>query len=158
MPRFEGNTLYRRGAAADTSDPNAVAMRRLSIALALAALAGLAACDSGTPSPDAPTLTEVQAAILTPTCATSNCHAGPSPSAGLDLSAGASHAALVDQPSGQKPNTTLVVPGDPARSYVLDKVEGAPDIAGQRMPISAPLTSSQIDQLRRWIEAGARNN
>ena len=79
------------------------------------------------------TLDEIQAAVFTPTCATSGCHAGANPSAGLDLSdADTSHAALVNMPSSQ--GTLLVAPTLPDESYLVHKIEGA-QTAGQRMPL-----------------------
>ncbi|HSN51313.1 MAG TPA: Ig-like domain-containing protein [Woeseiaceae bacterium] len=101
-----------------------------------------------------PTLDEIQAAVFTPTCATSNCHAGGSPAGGLDLSdADTSHAALVNVPSSQ--GTLLVAPTLPDDSYLVDKIEGT-QTAGQRMPLGrAPLSQAEIDAIRQWILDGA---
>ncbi|MEO7135370.1 MAG: hypothetical protein ABI024_14245 [Vicinamibacterales bacterium] len=90
------------------------------------------------------------------------CHsdAGRAASGGLVLLEGRSYQGLVGQPSRQKAGATLVVPGDPGNSYLLKKLEGAPDIAGVRMPRSnGPfLTAGQISIIRRWIELGAKND
>lgn len=120
------------------------------------------------PTPDLqPTLSSIQRSIFNATDATSRlactqCHSdvGRTPSSGLNLLEGQSFRSLVGQGSRGKPGAILVVPGDPANSYILKKLEGAPDIAGVRMPRgSGPfLTAGQISIIRRWIELGARND
>ncbi|MFN7142154.1 MAG: hypothetical protein ACK4YP_00135, partial [Myxococcota bacterium] len=70
----------------------------------------------------APTLTQVQAEILTPSCAFSTCHGGGGGGAAdLDLSDGRSHAELVGVESTDAPGEILVVPGDPDASYLVKK-------------------------------------
>ncbi|MDH3265462.1 MAG: Ig-like domain-containing protein [Gammaproteobacteria bacterium] len=104
-----------------------------------------------------PTLDQIQAVIFTPTCATSTCHSAGNQAAGLDLSsADASHADLVDQFSSQQA-TILVMPGDPANSYLIHKLEGAATIDGDRMPPPgrAAVAQSDIDQIKQWITDGA---
>lgn len=90
------------------------------------------------------------------------CHSdsGRAAAGGLVLLEGRSYQALVGQASRQKAGATLVVPGDPENSYLVRKLEGAPDIAGVRMPRSnGPfLTAGQISIIRRWIELGAKND
>ena len=53
-----------------------------------------------------------------------------------------------------------MVAGDPDRSYLVQKIEGAPGIVGERMPRTGGpfLTPGQIAIIRRWIELGAPNN
>ena len=66
----------------------------------------------------------------------------------------------MNRPSRLSPGKTLVIPGDPANSYLVHKLEGGPDITGMRMPrTSGPfLTDGQMSVIRRWIEEGAANN
>lgn len=94
--------------------------------------------------------------------ACTQCHSdvGRTPAGGLVLLQGRAYQSLVNQPSRGKPGATLVVPGQPESSYLLRKLEGAPDIAGVRMPRSnGPfLTGGQIAIIRRWIELGAKND
>ena len=88
------------------------------------------------------TLDDIQAAIFTPSCATSNCHSATNQAAGLDLSdATTSYAELVGQFSGQngQSNVMLVAPNEPDNSYLVRKIEGAPGISGGRMPPSGSL-------------------
>ena len=101
---------------------------------------------------------QVQDTVLTPNC--TGCHAGPTPSAGLLLTAGNSYARLVNMPSGQvpAPGAILVIPGDPQNSYLVQKIEGRAAVGG-RMPLGrAPLPQASIDLVRAWIAAGAQMN
>lgn len=90
------------------------------------------------------------------------CHTdvGRTAASGLVLLEGRAYQALVGRASRGKPGAILVVPGQPDASYLLRKLEGAPDIAGARMPRSnGPfLTAGQISIIRRWIELGAKND
>jgi hypothetical protein len=110
-----------------------------------------------TPVVVGPTLDEIQAAVFTPTCATSNCHNGANPSGGLDLrDADTSFAQLVDVPSDDDPMIFRVAPGDPDNSYLVQKIEGTA-AQGQQMPPggAAPLSQAEIDAIRQWITDGA---
>ncbi len=110
-----------------------------------------------TPVTVGPTLDEIQAAVFTPTCATSSCHSGANPSGGLDLSdADTSHAELVDVPSDDDPMILRVAPGAPDDSYLVQKIEGTA-AQGQQMPPggAAPLSQAEIDAIRQWITDGA---
>ncbi len=103
------------------------------------------------------TLDEIQTAIFTPTCATSNCHNGANPAGGLDLrDADTSFAQLVDVPSVDDPMILRVAPGDPDNSYLVQKIEGTA-AQGQQMPPggAAPLSQAEIDAIRQWIMNGA---
>jgi uncharacterized protein involved in high-affinity Fe2+ transport len=110
-----------------------------------------------TPVVVGPTLDEIQTAVFTPTCATSNCHNGANPSGGLDLrDADTSFAQLVDVPSDDDPMIFRVAPGDPDNSYLVQKIEGTA-AQGQQMPPggAAPLSQAEIDAIRQWISDGA---
>ncbi len=100
------------------------------------------------------TLTSIQENIFTPTC--SGCHSGPGGSAGLDLSSiSASFMALVNIASSQVGALSLVNPGDPDNSYLIQKLEGTAAV-GAQMPRFAPaLDQPTIDAVRQWISDGA---
>jgi uncharacterized protein involved in high-affinity Fe2+ transport len=103
------------------------------------------------------TLDEIQAAVFTPTCATSNCHNGANPAGNLDLrDADTSFAQLVDVPSDDDPMILRVAPGAPDNSYLVQKIEGTA-ARGQQMPPggAAPLSQPEIDAIRLWITNGA---
>jgi hypothetical protein len=146
-------------------------VRRVALVTALAC-AGVA-CDEqlsevAGPTPDLePTFSSIQREIFNTTdssgrLACIQCHTdnGRTPAGGLVLLEGRSYGALVNQPSRFKPGAVHVVPNDPDNSYLLAKLEGRLDIAGQRMPrTSGPfLTEGQIRIIRRWIELGANND
>ena len=127
-------------------------------------LFALAACSGGSGNPTAnppppmtlnPVFSEIQAAVFTPTCATSGCHAGAGAPQGLRLDDANSHALLVDVDSGQAPSIKRVAPGDPDNSYLIQKLEGTAS-AGQQMPLNGtPLSQATIGAIRQWITDGA---
>jgi hypothetical protein len=53
-----------------------------------------------------------------------------------------------------------VIAGNASGSYLIQKLEGASDIVGLRMPRNGPpfLTAAQIDLIRQWINNGAPAN
>jgi hypothetical protein len=120
------------------------------------------------PTPDlSPTFTSVQQQIFNTQDASGRqncifCHTdqGRAPAAGLNLREGAAYNALVGVASRNKPGATLVIPGDADNSYLVQKLEGAPGIVGERMPRTGGpyLTSGQMLVLRFWIQQGARND
>ena len=92
-----------------------------------------------------------------------NCHTnagGRNPSAGMNLGSGFAYDSLVNRASSGKPGAIRVIPGDPDGSYLVQKIEGAAGIVGQRMPRTGGpyLTPGQITIIRRWIREGAKNN
>ncbi|GAB4372679.1 MAG: hypothetical protein Kow0042_16110 [Calditrichia bacterium] len=105
------------------------------------------------------TLGSIQANIFNRSCAVSNCHVGNSAPLGLDLSEGKSYANLVNVPSSEAPGLMRVKPSDPDNSYLVHKIEGGPNISGDRMPLGrSPLSQEQIQLIRQWIADGAPAN
>ena len=105
-----------------------------------------------------PTLNQIQAAVFTPTCATSLCHSNSNQAAGLALGdADTSFLELVGQFSNQNGQSAvmLVAPTDPDASYLIRKLENTPGITNGQMPPSGPLLQSDINEIRAWITAGA---
>lgn len=107
----------------------------------------------------APTLSELQADIFTPSCAKSGCHAGPAPAQGMNLSDGQTFANTVGVPSTEVASLDRVEPGNPDDSYLVRKVEGTASVGG-RMPLDGPpfLTNAQMQSIRDWIAAGAQDD
>ncbi|HNP35494.1 MAG TPA: hypothetical protein PKK10_06550 [Woeseiaceae bacterium] len=101
-----------------------------------------------------PNFSEIQASVFTPDCATSNCHAGANPPAGLNLEAANSYAMLVGMASSQDSGTQRVMAGNANMSYLVQKLEGTASSGGQ-MPPTGALPQSEIDVIRQWITAGA---
>jgi len=112
------------------------------------------------PPPPTVTLAQLQSTIFTPSCA--GCHTGGGavlPSSMNLSNTAASYAALVGVASTEQPAVQRVNPGDPDASYLVRKLEGAPGISGDRMPLGgAPLGAALIADVRAWIAAGAAND
>jgi methionine-rich copper-binding protein CopC len=145
--------------------------RRRSIAAGIAALT-LAGCAGngegldangrplGEAGPDGPidgplvaTFESIQAHVFTPACA--GCHSGATAPQGLRLDATSSYDLLVGVASSEVPTLQRVQPGDPDRSYLVQKLEGRAAV-GARMPLGGPyLEQATIDVIRQWISDGA---
>lgn len=70
---------------------------------------------------------------------------------GTDLS---SYEATM-QSEGERYGISIVIPGDPDGSPLVDKIEPSPEY-GDRMPLNRePLSEEQIALIRQWIEEGA---
>ena len=144
--------------------------RVLSLLVAAAVFAGTAACDEALsdltgPTPNLePTFSSIQQEILNttdssgrPACIT--CHNG-NPFVPGNFTGANAYAALVSARSFEKPSLFRVAPGEPDNSYMVHKLEGGPNIVGERMPRGGGplLTSGQMLVIRRWIAEGAQNN
>jgi hypothetical protein len=140
------------------------------IAVLLSAGAASSACDEklssvAGPTPNlAPTFATIQSEVFEksdsagrPAC--TNCHNanGRTPAGGLALTHDVAYENIVSVPSRAKAGATRVIPGDPDSSYLIQKLEGAPGIVGQRMPFNGGpfLSGGQILIIRRWIANGA---
>jgi mono/diheme cytochrome c family protein len=148
-------------------------MRRPIGILAVAAAACLfAACDENLsniagPTPElTPTFSSIQRDIFAaadstgrPACSGCHTNVGRTPSGGLNLAGDEAYDRLVNVASVRKTGATLVVPGDPDNSYLIQKIEGASGLVGTRMPLNGPyLSDGQVRIIRRWIETGAGRN
>lgn len=89
------------------------------------------------------------------------CHMTGAEAAGLNLEPEIAYGELVGVPSEQS-SLHRVEPGEPAKSYLVHKLEGTHlDVggAGARMPLRAMrLSEDQLQLIRQWIEEGAQNN
>ena len=142
-------------------------MQRVRLGLAVTAFAFLGAAVGCGSSPAAPTppatvsfATQIQAQILDPGCTSCHTDVGRNPSGGLNLKSGTAYSSLVGVAAPQKPGATLVIAGNPSGSYLVQKLEGAADIVGSRMPRTGPpfLSDAQVALIRLWIQNGALNN
>jgi hypothetical protein len=134
--------------------------------LLLFPLVGFVGCGSGGGSGDdetdapagiQPTLQSIQSNVFTPICAAPGCHVGAGAQQGLMLdSVNNSFLDLVGVNSSELPSVLRVDPGNPDNSYLVQKIEGAPNIVGAQMPLNQPpLSTEQIDAIRQWILNGA---
>lgn len=97
------------------------------------------------------------------TCSSFYCHAGGGQGlmmTGLDTSKkDALYDLLVNQDASDNcPGWKRVVPGDPDKSLLLQKLGASPP-CGVRMPKDMEaLSASQIARIRSWIQDGAKND
>jgi hypothetical protein len=95
----------------------------------------------------------IQADIFTPIC--SVCHAGGGAPEGLRLDAADSYDLLVGVASTEVPSLLRVKPGDPANSYIIQKLQGHAAV-GAQMPLGGPyLSQDTIAFIQQWITNGA---
>jgi cytochrome c553 len=104
----------------------------------------------------APTLSKDVQPIFDRSCV--KCHGQKRQKAKLDLSAATARKALVDVPSTEVPQIVLLKPGDPAHSYLWQKLEHTSS-EGKGMPRflfwAKSLSDQELAVIRKWIEAGA---
>jgi hypothetical protein len=114
-----------------------------------------------TPEPETPienpSLSQDIQSIFNSSCAVSGCH-NSAAEAGLNLSQGVAYSNLVNVDSTQVPNKKRVLPNDAQNSYLVEKIEGRQSV-GSRMPLNrSTLNSTQIQNIRNWINQGAQDN
>jgi uncharacterized protein (TIGR03118 family) len=115
--------------------------------------------NNAAPPPPAQSFAQLQTQIFTPIC--SGCHSGTGTSlpGSMNLTAGNAYASLVNVASVEQPSLKRVNPGNPNSSYLVQKLEGASGISGQRMPLGGPyLDQATINEVVNWITQGAANN
>jgi hypothetical protein len=99
-----------------------------------------------------PQTDSVQKTVFLPNCATIACHAGNEPAGSLDLASAGVEARLVGLPATECGAQTLVVPGNPDSSYLVQKIADAKPACGTRMPSSvAALSEGDLQCVRSWI-------
>ena len=139
---------------------------RVRVAISLFLLAGVACAGDGTgldgdDGGDEVTLSRVQP-IFTGNCTFSGCHIGSSPAEGMSLGAGQTFGSVVNVVARELPSMNRVTPNQPDNSYLVHKVQDthmAAGGSGSRMPEGQPpLSQSDIDLIRAWIQAGAQSN
>jgi hypothetical protein len=80
------------------------------------------------------------------------------------FSTSAASYAYLAQPTTECPGSRLrVAPGDPAHSYLIDKLTNRDICAGAPMPMASasgwhPLPTADLQTVYDWICAGAKNN
>ena len=86
----------------------------------------------------------------------SGCHMAGGTAPFLNLTAGLSHGSLVGRPATRS-SGTLVIQGSASQSVLYLRVSGTS--AGSRMPEGrSPLSSSDQNAIRDWIDQGAADN
>lgn len=112
-------------------------------------------CPEETGSAVRANFSSIQSEVFSKNCATSGCHSGLLPAAGLNLSAGSAYNNIVDKqaPFG---GFIYIKPGSPDESYLYLKISSTSP--GTVMPPTGRLPQSTIDSVRVWIEKGANND
>jgi len=142
-------------------------IKNISIGIVLAAIftLGFFYCNGTSPTepetPEAvkedPSFSQDIQPIFTSSCALSNCH-NASAQAGLVLLQGQAYNNIVNVNSTQDPSKERVNPEKANNSYLVIKIEGRQTI-GERMPLGgAALSSTRIQNIKNWINRGAKNN
>ena len=113
--------------------------------------------------PFPPRLSEISSRVFAPSCAP-GCHEPGGVGPFSLRTASEAYASLVGVPNGegiQGPSGLMarVEPGAPEVSYLILKLEGAPGIVGERMPLGLPpLDPEVVDTIAEWISRGAAND
>jgi polyvinyl alcohol dehydrogenase (cytochrome) len=112
-----------------------------------------------------PSWKAIQATVIGPRCA--GCHGGSGGLSGLEGCV-TGHSVMVGVPSSQLPSMKRVEPGDPDRSWLVQKLDGTQNqfdaqcvggFCGSAMPPGAVLlTPEEREAIRAWIRAGAQND
>jgi len=55
-------------------------------------------------------------------------------------------------------NRQRVIPNNADDSLLIRKLEGGPNLCGERMPLNGPYLTDEIKEIRSWISAGAKND
>ena len=97
------------------------------------------------------TIDDLQARIFAPSCGIAGCHSAVAPTYGLDLASPGLASRLVGVASRGCVGRTLVVPGDPAASYLIEKLSTDLPQCGLRMPSGSTLDPALVDCIRAWI-------
>ncbi len=124
--------------------------------------------DTPSTSTDPVTFTMVYADIVSTVCLPCHAPGGTGDAAGgLNMSTQAlAYANLDKSASGASCKSSglqLVVPGNAAMSLLVEKVESAQPPCGSRMPYGCAgagpcLSTSQIQEISDWVNAGAKND
>jgi hypothetical protein len=160
MPvRFQnGGAAWRKGKKtikAEVSGPTVADADKMNLTCLPAE--GSSPCDDVTSTFD-----QIQKTIFTPvSCARSTCHNVVQEPHNMSLAPGEAYANLVGVPANNfvanQAGKLRVDPGNPANSFILDKLHGTLAIGeGDRMPLQLrPLPSNAIRLIEEWITAGA---
>jgi hypothetical protein len=112
--------------------------------------------EPATPISDPSFSTDIQP-IFNNSCALGGCH-NSTAEAGLVLTQGVAYANIVNVASTQVPTLMRVDPSDAPNSYLVKKIEGSQSV-GVRMPKDrSALSSVSIQNIKNWVNRGAKNN
>ncbi|MFP6626797.1 MAG: hypothetical protein VCA74_07065 [Deltaproteobacteria bacterium] len=98
---------------------------------------------------------EVMTVFADNSCTNAGCHGNGSAGGGLgDMdNSSAGYAALVGATADCA--LVLVVAGDDASSFLMNKLDATSPLCGSRMPLGATMSETDRDAIRSWINGGA---
>jgi hypothetical protein len=97
--------------------------------------------------------------IFENSCSGNDCHTEADREAPLGLEPTEAYANLVGPSSEDCASKTLIVPGSPDQSYLVDKLMGGSICEGDQMPLDEdPLPPAGVRTFVNWICAGAPDN
>ncbi|MCG8555997.1 MAG: hypothetical protein MJD61_12030 [Proteobacteria bacterium] len=129
--------------------------------------AGQTRCGKRCIDPITPDIQSLHKSIFKTSCGLStSCHAGGSAKEGLRMATVSDvFDTAVRQPSRQRPAVAIIEPGDPGKSYLLNKLSGM-DIAARGStgipatamppPPNGMLCEHKIRMIEQWIAQGAK--
>jgi hypothetical protein len=141
-------------------------VRRASLALALVSSVVGIACVSCSSEPTPITKPSTKTAsfktdivpIVQESCALTACHSSKESNLGIFLAFDAAQIyGELKKTSPTAAGEKFVVPGDPAKSYLIVKLEGKQSV-GTEMPPGEKLPLAQIELFKKWIADGAKDN
>lgn len=92
----------------------------------------------------------LQRDIFATSCAGNGCHGAADPAVGLDLLSDGLAERLIEQPANSC-DALLVAPGNPARSFLYEKLTAANPTCGDSMPLGQSLSNPELACVREWI-------
>jgi hypothetical protein len=136
-------------------------MRQAIVPLLIAA--ALAACQGGNPAAATnvqPSFDDIASKVFT-TCSTLSCHSASAAKGGLQLTKDVAYEQLVNVPAdndqAKLKGKIRVIPGDPANSFLVQKLEGPDPREGDPMPQRGQkLPDDVIAAIKTWIQNGAK--
>jgi hypothetical protein len=99
---------------------------------------------------------DVPTEVFKQDCNNAICHDSEQPAGGLDLESPGVLGRLVGVPGTECTGQLRIVPADPDRSLLVDKLAAESPRCGDRMPFGNPLPPSVGECIRQWVHLVAR--
>lgn len=129
-------------------------MRAFLVLTTFLATGCFAACSSDDPEPTetvcTPDAASIERDVFGTSCLDAGCHDATDRAGDLDLATPGAADALVRRIASTCPRS-LVIPGDPDGSFLLEKIADDQPECGARMPVGAPLDPELVACVRDWI-------
>ncbi len=110
-------------------------------------------------APEAPSFRDDILPILSSSCSGSSCHTGDERSAPLALDPDKAYAQILQVKSESCGTKSFIVPNNPDKSYLIDKLMGGDLCDGGQMPLGQKeLPGASIQTFVNWICTGAPDN